>query len=252
MKLSDLRRKPSINEELDTESSNDEATKNLDIESSNLNKQVKDAEKKYYSISEIEKSYKEFKSHQTEDLKFVDLLLSNEHYNSIYSDRSYRVKAVKTTTDEAIDKIQMDEFSHGYTYEAKRTAHNRSICKVIISIMLRENNQYNYGKPFLLEQIAEEVSFRSKHRPKPRSISRRFTDIRHCDAGFSIVFFKGVIEINGEVIKDNLYILADNSQSNSGLIRKHEMIEYQDDYEWLDWFDDKEEIDKEFNSEEDE
>mgnify|MGYP001149907985 CR=1 FL=1 len=194
MKLSDLRRKPSINEQ------NEEK---LDLKSRNVNQSLKDADNKFYSIPEIEKSYEEFKSHQTEDLKFIDLLLSDEHYNSIYSDTSYRVKAVKTTTDEAIDQIEMNEYSHGYTYEAKRTAHNRSICKVIISIMLRENNQYNYGKPFLLEQIAEEVRFRSKYRPKPRSISRRFTDIRHCDAGFSIVYFKGIIEVNGEIIKDN-------------------------------------------------
>ena len=94
MKLSDLRPKRSINEQ------NEEK---LDLESRNVNQSLKDADNKFYSIPEIEKSYEEFKSHQTEDLKFVDLLLSDEHYNSIYSDRSYRVKAVKTTTDEAID-----------------------------------------------------------------------------------------------------------------------------------------------------
>ena len=80
MKLKDIRPLPSINEELDT---------------------------KFYALSEIETSYDQFKSHQTEDNKFVDLLLSDEHYNLTYKDRPYRIKAVRTTTDKAIDKIHM-------------------------------------------------------------------------------------------------------------------------------------------------
>ena len=224
MKLSDIRLLPSINEELDT---------------------------KFYALSEIETSYNQFKSHQTEDNKFVDLLLSDEHYNSIYSSRSYRVKTVKTTTGESIDKMKMDEFSHGATYEVNRTANHKGTCKELVSIMLNRDMNFNYGSPFTLEQLAEEVSSRSKYRPKPRTISRRFTDLRLCDVGFSICYFKGKVEVDDQVIKDNFYILADNCRSDSGLIKKHEMIVYQSDYEYLSWFDEKEDVNKGINNDND-
>ena len=225
MKLKDIRPLPSINEELDT---------------------------KFYALSEIETSYDQFKSHQTEDNKFVDLLLSDEHYNLTYKDRPYRIKAVRTTTDKAIDKIQFNGFTHGATYEFSRTADHRGTCKELVSIMLNRDMNFNYGRPFTLEQLAEEVKLRSKYRPKPRTISRRFSDLRACDVHFSIRYFKGKIEVDNEVIKDNFYILADNCRSDSGLIKKHEMIEYQSDYEYLSWFNEKEEVNKEIDLDEEE
>ena len=50
MELKDIRPLPSINEELDTKSSNDEGTEKLDVKSSNLNKQVKDTDNKFGSV----------------------------------------------------------------------------------------------------------------------------------------------------------------------------------------------------------
>ena len=212
---------------------------------------IKSADSKFYSLSEIEKSYDLFKSHQTKNDEFVDLLLSVEHYDLIYGNRSYRVKTIKTTTDASIDKMKMDEFSHGSTYEVNRTANHKGTCKELVKIMLNDDKSFNYGSPFTLEQLAEKVSSQSKYRPKPRTISRRFTDLRLCDVGFSIVYFNGKVEVDGQIIKDHFYILADNSKSDSGLIRKSEMIEYQNDYEYLSWFSEtEEEINEEFDVEE--
>ena len=214
--------------------------------------EIKDVDSKFYSLTEIEKSYEIFKSHQTKDSKFVDLLLSDDHYNLTYKDRPYRIKAVKTETNKAIDKIPFNGFTHGFTYEVDRKKNDKGVCRELIKIMLNPERNYNFGKPFTLEQLSKEVIARSKYRPKPRTISRRFTDLRSCDAGFSIVYFKGKVEIDGEVIKDNFYVLADNCRSEAGLIKKHEMIEYQSDYEYLSWFNDKEEVNKEIDSENDE
>ena len=46
--------------------------------------------------------------------------------------------------------------------------------------------------------------------------------------------------------------MANNYQGNSGIFRKSDMLNYQNDYEWLNWFDDKELINKDIDTEEDE
>ena len=250
MKLKDIRPLPSINEELDTESSNDEATKNLDIESSNLNKQVKDTDNKFYSLSEINLLYGIF-DHKGED--FRDILMSERSYGSVVNDRNYVIKKKEIKSPhEAISSINMDGWTHGETYESDKTADYKGVSKVLTDIMLKREQSYNYGHPYTLEELAEKVKKVSLYSAKPWTIARRFSDLRQCYNRYSIVYFKGKINRDGKILKDNFYIMANNGQGNSGIFRKSDMLKYQNDYEWLDWFDDKELINKEIDLEEDE
>jgi len=259
MKLSDLRPLPSINEELDTESSDNDATKKLDIESSNVNKPAKDIDNKHYSLAEINTLYEvydpdnEYASEFRNGLRFIDILLSDHFYGAVAENRNYviRKKEIKSS-DEAIASITFNGWTHGDTYESDKTTDYKGVAKVLTDIMLDKERPYNYGRPYRLEELAEKVKEVSSYSAKPWTIARRFSDLRQCYNGYSIVYFKGEVEIDGKVIKDNFYIMADNGQGNSGIFRKSDMLDYQNDYEWIDWFDDKDDNDGDIDTEEDE
>jgi hypothetical protein len=220
-----------------------------------LNKQVKDTDNKFYSLSEIDLLYGIFDSEGKDisQLRFRDVLMSERSYGSVVNDRNYviRKKEIKSP-DEAISSINMDGFTHGETYESDKTADYKGVSKVLTDIMLKTEQSYNYGHPYTLEELAEKVKKVSLYSAKPWTIARRFSDLRQCYNRYSIVYFKGKINRDGKIIKDHFYIMANNGQGNSGIFRKSDMKNYQNDYKWLDWFDNKEEIDNEIDTKEDE
>ena len=243
--------------DLNPKSSDKEQNENeLGVEKpSNESKLVKDTDNKFYSLSEIDLLHGIFdpEGEDISQLRFRDILMSERSYGSVVNDRNYVIKKKEIKSpDEAIADINMSGWSHGESFESDRTANYKGVCKVLTDIMLDPEQPFNYGHPYMLEELAERVKKVSPYSAKPWTIARRMSDLRLCYIRYSIVYFKGKVERDGKIIKENFFIMANNGQGNSGIFRKSDMKNYQDDYKWLDWFDNKEEIDNEIDTKEDE
>lgn len=220
MKLTDIRPDPSYFEDIKT------------------NKQSR-KDCYYLSIEEIESIKSQYVKPTTkQDVEdFVAYLTNPNVYLRVHSDRKHTlVQQKKDELDHSLKKYKMNKATHGKTYETKKIAHHKSTCRELVQIMLPDNGDIGFGKPYRVEELSDIIIKTTQYRPKARSIPKRFSDLRLCSRKYTILYFKGKIIIDKRTIRDNFFIMLDNGLGLSGIITKEEMLEDFPDYKWLDYF----------------